>query len=142
MSKTTVVEQANITNIGFIQQAVRAINNGLEHKITIVENQKPRMYFSGQGEVCDYVLILPGKYDVGLKKNQKGTYDLVFDSHGNHVYSVLGSSHGKSQLKHVLNLVQEYQKAAVLAQAAAQGLPIESVSYDKNGNLHILASIY
>lgn len=47
-------------------------------------NAQPRYYGSAYGgresKSCDYVLRLPGKYDLGLKKNAGGTYDFVADN--------------------------------------------------------------
>lgn len=51
---------------------------GKEVELTINKNACPRYYY-GAGEKCDLVLTLPGRYDLGFKKQENGTYGLVAD---------------------------------------------------------------
>lgn len=71
-----------------IEDAAKALG------VDLSQNAKPRYYGSTYGgsesKPCDYVLKLPGKYDLGLKKSADGTYAFVCDN------ELLSGSYGQN----------------------------------------------
>src|ERR687892_701427 len=57
-------------------EAIKAAAKALG--IEVVANAKARFYM-GFSDTCDLVLKLPGRYDLGLKRNDTGTYSFVCD---------------------------------------------------------------
>ena len=90
--------------------------------VTVVQREKARFY-SGYSEQCDYVLQLPGRYDLGLKQMPDGTFYFVCDEEvlsdtenvrNGEALRILGRRAGR--------FLQEYQAAVVLKQAREAGL--------------------
>lgn len=88
---------------------------------------KPRYYYSGstvygdEAIECDYVVPLPGRYDLGLKKQTDGSYSFVCDS------ELLSGSYGRGSEGRALlgenasKLINEYVYAAAQMDAAISG---------------------
>ncbi len=113
----------------------------------LVENAKPRMYYTKQGEQCDYVLKLnDGQYDVGFQHQDDGSYAPVMDTWGGHVGNQIGadvsvcpmpnSAEGKAQ--HAMGkFMQNYSRNAAVNAAVAQGYSVEGTEVDAEGNVHL-----
>ncbi len=72
------------------EASIKAACNEMDLKFRI--NSKVKGYY-GAGETCDIVIEVPNSpYEVGLRRNGKGGYDLIYDRFGNHVEKVLGKN--------------------------------------------------
>jgi hypothetical protein len=70
------------------EASIKAACNELDLKFRL--NSKVKGYY-GHGETCDMVIEIQGSpYEVGLRRNGKGGYDLIYDKFGGHVEKVLG----------------------------------------------------
>lgn len=107
MSHFTTIK-TKIADIEALRLAVKEM--GLE----LVPNQRPRGY--RMGDLCDYVVRLKGPYDVGLKKNPTGTYDIVADWWMDHVESEVGPGAGR--------LLQAYACQKVMLEARKKGYSV------------------
>jgi len=109
---------SQITDIDVLRVALQ--NMGLTLKV----GGKPRYYYTDakmyndEAPECDYVVSLPGKYDLGLKRNdQTQSYDFVCDS------ELLSGSFGRdSEGRKILGenaskLMNEYVWAAAQQEA-------------------------
>lgn len=100
MSHTTTLRGIKMTDAHAIEQAVADLKaKGIS--ISLLKNAKPRMYYAHQAaEVgnCDYVLKLPGRYDVGFKKDAKtGEYVVFMDTWGGDIKNAIGAACPLSQ---------------------------------------------
>ncbi len=145
MSHTTTLSNVAIRDISALRTAVTELQkSGIDCEL--VEGGVPRMYFTEQGEECEYVLKLKdGKYDVGFKyESDQGAYVPVLDTYANHVGKQIGatcpmpsSAEGKAQ--HAMGkLMQGYAKNAAINAAVQQGYSVDQVTVDDDGNCHVL----
>jgi len=91
--------------------------------VDVIERAAPRFYFSGSERdvMCDLVLKLPGRYDLGLKRNAENAFDFVCDNEllsgnfgrGSEGRQLLGEQAGR--------LKQEYAVAVAMKQARLKG---------------------
>lgn len=107
MSHFTVV-RTKISDIEALRLAVKEM--GLE----LLQSARPRGYY--MGELCDYVIRLKGPYDVGLKKNPNGTYDIVTDWWMGYVEREVGPGAGR--------LLQTYACQKVTLEARRRGYSV------------------
>jgi len=148
MSHTTRLKTVSIKSITAVRAAVQALQaKGV--RVELKEKVKPRAYYGEtQIGVCDYVLYLPdGQYDVGLDRQEDGTYAPVFDEWGSHVGRKLGADvnacpmpttmEGRAQHQ-IGQFMQEYTKAATIEAAIAQGYMVESATVDDQGQCHLV----
>lgn len=82
MSHITHV-QSQVNNADALRAAVKALQE--QHpEISLEENAAPRYWgslFGGtEATVCEYVLRLPGKYDLGFKQQDDGSYSFQCDT--------------------------------------------------------------
>ena len=145
MSHTTTLSNVAIRDIQALNKAVSELQaDGINCEL--VEKAVPRMYFSEQGEECDYVLKLKdGKYDVGFKyESKQDAYVPVLDTYNNHVGKQIGatcpmpgSPEGRAQ--HAMGrLMQGYAKNAAINSAVKNGYSVDQVTVDEEGNCHVL----
>lgn len=151
MSHTTTIDGISITDPTAIRKAVDNLRNrGVN--ISLVENATPRMYYSHQEKevgVCDFVLKLPdAKYDVGLKKQEDGSFAPIFDEWANSVGGQIGGQCSIPQTAEEKSLwavgafSQEYNKEAAIAAAQAQGYSVQSATTDTDGNVNLVFAGY
>ena len=90
--------------------------------ISVMQKAKARFY-AGSSDVCDFVLQLPGRYDLGLKLMADQTYHFVCDEEvlsetenvrNSDALRVLGKRGGR--------FLQEYHAAVAMTQARQAGL--------------------
>ncbi|GJL49227.1 MAG: hypothetical protein NPIRA01_04540 [Nitrospirales bacterium] len=129
MSHLTTI-QSQIKFPEAILQAAHALG------ITVSHQAKARFY-AGHSEPCEYVLQLPGKYDLGLKLMPDHTYHFVCDEEvlsetenvrNGDAMRVLGKRAGR--------FLQEYQAAVAFKQAQEAGLTFQRHTLS-NGTLQI-----
>ena len=148
MSHTTTINNVVIRDVSALRRAVEELQaKGVQ--CSLLENAKPRMYYTRQEEQCDFVLRLDnarynGKnYDIGFQKQADGTYSAIFDEWGNAVAGEIGATcpmpgtpEAQSQW-HIGQLLQGYAKFAAMNAAAAQGYIVESATMDADGNVNL-----
>ena len=145
MSHTTTLSNVAIRDISALRKAVTELQqSGVNCEL--VEGGVPRMYFSKQGDECEYVLKLnDGKYDVGFKyESDQDAYVPVLDTYSGHVGKQIGamcpmptSQEGKAQ--HAMGkLMQGYAKNAAINAAVQQGYSVDQVTVDDDGNCHVV----
>ncbi len=152
ISHTTTLSSIAIRDIAALRQAVAKLRDkGVNCEL--VENQRPRMYFTEQGEECEYVVKLPdGRYDVGLKLQADGSYAPVFDEYSGHVGGQIGAdanvcpmpdrSDEEGRAQHAIGrLLQFYAEAAAINAAVAQGYSVDGTTTDEAGNIHVLVGV-
>jgi hypothetical protein len=117
--------------------------------VPVLENTKPRYYRDALGlsyqsytkdesVVCDFVLTLPGKYDLGLKRNQEGKYEYVCDN------ELLSGSYGKLDLSrrflgdNAEKLMTAYGNAKVELMLLNSGIPFERVTLENGDTQYIV----
>jgi hypothetical protein len=147
MSHTTTLNGLAIKDV----QAMRTTIAELQGKginINLLENTKPRMYFGNQHGECAFVLSLPdSKYDVGLDRQEDGSFIPVFDEYQGHVGNQLGADQSvcpmprdsEDRALHAIGqFSQGYAKNAAINAAAAQGYSVTDTSVDDEGNVHLI----
>lgn len=149
MSHTTTLKGVAIRDVQAMRAAVAALKaKGVD--CDLVENETPRMYYTKQGETCDFVLRLnKGRFDVGFTKQRDGTYAPQFDEWGRHVGNQIGadanvcpvptSPEGRAQHQ-IGQFMQEYTKAATVNAAVASGYSVDGSTVDERGNVHLTLS--
>lgn len=118
---------ANIENLDQLRRAALLLG------VPIVEQAVPRYYYTGAGgnlgneaEVCDLVLKLPGRYDLGVKI-ENGKARFVCDS------ELLRGEYGRaSQGRQIVgedavNLYTAYEEAGVQLMCEREGLTYSRV---------------
>ena len=150
MSHTSTIRSMNIRSTPAIRHAVAELKReGVN--CDLVENAKPRMYYSSQGEVCDFVIKLhDGKYDVGLKKDAEGNYEIMLDTWGGHVSGQIGADvamcplpgteEGRTQHA-VGRFAHHYNKKVAIDAAIAAGHSVNDVHVDDQGRAHIRVGV-
>lgn len=61
-----------ITDLSALQQAAHALRCSLQ-------TGGQARFYGGLSEPCDYVLALPGRYDLGFKRQSDGSFSFVAD---------------------------------------------------------------
>lgn len=141
MSHTTKIKSVAIRSISAVREAVKRLQaQGVQCEL--VENQRPRMYYNNQHGVCPYVLKLQGRYDVGLDRQEDGSYVPVFDSWEGDIskqigVSAKGLSGEEEQAANIGRFMQEYGRAVTMEAAMAQNLMLESETRDEQGTYHL-----
>src|SRR5712691_10360994 len=113
--------KSQVTDIECLRIALAAMG------LTLQVGGRPRFYFSGndmydkESIECDYVVPLPGRYDLGLKRQAEGSYNFVCDS------ELLSGNFGRGKEGRTLlgenasKLINEYVYAAAQMDAAVTG---------------------
>lgn len=135
-----VTIESEIKDIRCVEEAIKALNkNNTNRAITITKNSAPR-YYSGTGPVCDYVVVLPDRYDLGLKKNGN-KFEIVAD---NELIGGRSSSdrYGKNDLGRALIgedcrfFKQECAVAAIEKAAKKKGQKVKRIN-NANGTISL-----
>ena len=146
MSHTTTLKGIAIKDTTAIEQAVADLQaKGVS--ISLLRDTTPRMYFREQEReigVCEYVLKLPGRYDVGLKWDaEKQEYTAYMDTWGGDVRNAIGaacplpSTDRDREGEHAIGaFTQRYGVNAAKNQAAAQGYMVTERAAE-DGTIHL-----
>lgn len=143
MSHTTTIKSVQIRDLNALRKAVNALKErGVN--CDLVSNARPRMYFERQEEICDHVLKLhDGRYDVGFRLQEDGSYAPIFDEYAQHVSNQIGGRCAIPQNSEeravwaMGQLAQEYGKFAAIHAAEAQGYQVLSTTYDEKNNVQL-----
>ena len=106
------------------EASIKAACNEMNLKIRL--NSKVKGYYGHGDTVCDIVIEIEGSpYEVGLRRNGKGGYDLIYDKFGGHVEKVLG--------KDCKKLVESATYHKVTKTARKLGFMIQRKNKEKGG---------
>jgi hypothetical protein len=147
MSHTTSIKGIKIVNIDALRLAVSDLAASGK-KVELVENATPRAYFDNQEGmgVADYVIKLAdAKYDIGLYKQQDGTYEPRTDFWGHSVEGVLGAKATDKQYTEQARLGLLFQAYAVNAaeqQARMEGKMTMRQSDPETGRVTLVVTGY
>jgi hypothetical protein len=143
MSHTTTLKGLKFVDMVALQQAVDYLRDieGIRN-ISLVQNSRPRMYYREQEVMCDYVVKLPGKYDVGFVKQSDGTYAPIFDEFQNYVREWIGAPPSVKEggpVLHISRLADLYGVHAAKNQLAQDGYGYNSnIYYSEEDNSYCL----
>ncbi len=142
MSHTTEIKSVPLRDEAAIRQAVRELENaGVD--LEFLENVVPRMYYRNQSGACDYVIKLrQSRYDVGLKKQDDGSYSAVFDAWDGDIRSQIGAKYRVANTDHkaenIGKFLQQYSKHAAMNAAVNSGYQVLGESLDEGtGEIHL-----
>lgn len=143
MSHTTAIKGVQITDVAALRSAVNDLNKaGVQ--CTLIENAKPRAYYSDQEGLgmADLVLQLPNaQYDVGLYKQDKN-YEARTDFYGGSVERQLGVKDDsvKGDQKKLGKLYQMYAVNATERSLAMKGISSRRTT-KQDGTIQLMAQV-
>lgn len=111
--------------------------------LVVVENARARFFF-GTSELLDLVIPLPGRYDLGLKRTNNGSYELIADEEligGRSGTDGFGRGDAGRKLlgEDCRRLKVEYAFAVLQAQARKRGQSIRRENLE-NGKVRVTIS--
>lgn len=136
MSHTTRIKGIKIMDVVALEAAIKELSErGM--KISLLKDATPRSYYTGSGRTqegmgkADYVVKLDSsRYDIGLYKQDDGSYEARTDFWGTDVEKVLGARASKPENKEQAKLGKLYQAYgihAAIGQARKKGLTVRRV---------------
>lgn len=115
MSHTTAIKAVKITSLTALKAAITTLaQNGM--KISLQEGGVPRAYYPDQPGMghADFVIKLGGcPYDIGLYKQDDGSYEPRTDFFRGHVESVLGAKASSPEYAEQAKLGRLFQAYAI-----------------------------
>lgn len=133
MSHTSTIKGIKITNIAALEAALKELTeNGT--KLTLIKDATPRAFYPDQKGLgkADYVIkIHAAPYDIGLYKQDDGSYEPRTDFWQKHVEKVLGvpaASPEKADQAKLGKLFQMYAVCAATAVARSQGKMVRRIN--------------
>lgn len=133
MSHTSSITAVKITSIPALQAAVAELNS-VGVKCSLVQNETPRAFYANQEGLgkADYVLRLTdAKYDIGLYRQDDGTYQARTDFWGGSVEKCLGAAASKpenAEQARMGRLFQLYGVHAATMEARRKGLSVRRIT--------------
>lgn len=123
---------SHFVEIGVEVRDIEALKDACaELGLNVVADSEARGYKPtyGRGKAAtlaaDYVIVLPGPYDVAVIRGEGGVYSMQADTYNGHVEKVLGAGMGR--------LKQLYAAAKVTRDARKKGMRVTSST--RNGKL-------
>lgn len=127
MSHNITLSGVKFTDMSLLGEIVRDLSKGQAHldmRATIFRT------YAGQPNKCDAAIKLPGKHDIGLKKNADASYTPVFDPYD--MMPVFRADKGFSMIG---ELQREYGLQQAEYEAAQNGFSTERVTDHKTGTI-------
>lgn len=132
MSHTSSISAIKIVSVSALRAAVTELaSQGI--KCSLIENAVPRAYFTNQTGMgkADFVLKLDAaKYDIGLYKQDDGSYEARTDFYGGTVEAVLGgkaTNAERTDQAKLGKLFQAYGLHVTMDEARRKGLSCKRV---------------
>lgn len=133
MSHNIILSGVRYDDLQLLSDVVRDLSKG---QASFKRNQKTFRTFPGQPTDCDHCIEMPGRHDIGLKRNAQGSYDMVFDPYGmDRVFQAQGGDYIYGETA-IGALAQEYVLRAAEIRAAQQGYTTQRIP-GKNGNVSL-----
>jgi hypothetical protein len=133
VSHNIVLTGVRYDDLRLLGEVVKDLSKG---KATLKRDQKNFRTYSGQPTNCDHCIAMPGRHDIGLRRNKEGSYDMIFDPYGmDNVFQAKGGKYiyGESAIGAV---AQEYVLRAAEIRAAQQGYTTNRIP-GKDGNISL-----
>ena len=108
--------------------------------VTLGGAGKVRFYFEGtldEDNRADYVIKLPGRYDIGFKQNADGTLTVISDSEALSGHYRRGDDASRILGENLGLLRQEYTHAKMMAMCSARGQVMQRGERQKDGSFLI-----
>jgi hypothetical protein len=105
MSHMNVYRSA-LFNLDAVAEACRRLG------LTFVPNQTQARFYREQQEPCDHAILIPNsRYEVGLRRQEDGSYALVMDEYDQKLKSLMGEQ-GQRFLQHygIAAAILQYQQ--------------------------------
>lgn len=141
MSHTTSIKAVKIQSVTALRAAVAELAQ-TGTRISLQEGGTPRAYFANQAGMgaADFVIRLDdSKYDIGLYKQQDGSYEARTDFFGNEINKVLGGTPTKPEYREQAQmgkLFQMYGIHAATETARRKGHTVRRIT-GKNGLIQL-----
>jgi hypothetical protein len=146
MSHTTSIKGIKLMDIKFVKDAVAELaKKGM--KISVVPDAVPRAYYAnqqGMGKANFVIKLDDAKYDIGLYKQDDGSYEPRTDFFGGSVQKLLGVEATKkenTEQAKIGKLIQLYGIHAATDKARKQGLTVRRVE-GKEGAVKLVIAGY
>lgn len=102
----------------------------------IIEDQEGvqvRGYF-GETQSAEFKILTRTHYDIGFKKNEEGSYELIGD------WELMPKVADIEQKSFTNWLKREYAKEMILKTAQEKGYEVEQISENENGEIQLVVS--
>lgn len=123
MSHNITLSDVRIKDMNLLGNIVHSMSKG---EAKLVNPATDFRTYRGQPTECDAKIAMPGKHDVGLKKNTDGTYTPVFDPYS--MTPVFRAPQGHNMIG---GLLREYALQEAEYEAAQRGFTAERVESEK-----------
>jgi hypothetical protein len=147
MSHTTSIKAIKIVDINALQAAIDELNQkGV--KCSLVADAQPRAFYPNQQGMgkADYVIKLDAsRYDVGLYKQEDGSYEARTDFWGGDIEKLLGGKATSDEYKESAKLGRLFQLYGVNAtqnKLRMQGKSVRRVENEQTGQIQLVATGY
>lgn len=101
MSHTATIKGVKIQSITALEATIKELNTqGI--RVSLTPNATPRAYFTdqkGMGKADFVINVLDCKYDIGLYKQEDGSYEPRTDFWGGHIEKIFGIPTDKTEMK-------------------------------------------
>jgi hypothetical protein len=142
MSHTTSIKAVKIQSVNALRSAIAELNSS-GTRLTLKENATPRAYFANQAGLgkADFVVEVHGaKYDIGLYKQEDGSYEARTDFWGGSVQAVLGgtaTTQERAEQAKMGKLFQMYGIHAATEAARRKGLSVRRITDASTGTIKL-----
>lgn len=133
MSHNIVLTGVRYDDLRLLGEVVNDLSNG---QAKLMRNQKTFRTYPGQPTDCEHCITMPGRHDIGLRRNKEGSYDMIFDPYDmNRVFQAKGGNVYGGEAA-IGALAQEYVLRAAEIRASQQGYTTTRIP-GKNGNISL-----
>jgi hypothetical protein len=147
MSHNVLIQNVKITSLDALRRAVTELQ-GEGINVALLDKQTFRTY-RGQSNKCDMCISLPGEnHDVGMRLNQNGYYDLIYDPYGMHKDGTgvscefrQGDVYDYSRIA-IGKLLQRYSTCVTEDTFATQGFPTVRELDAESGDVFVIAETF
>lgn len=143
MSHTTKINAIEIRDVAAVAAAIKdMIADG--KKLELIANAKPRAYFNNQNGMgqADFVVKLHNApYDLGLYKQEDGSYEIRTDFWAGKVERELGVKPFQTPQQKLGQFYQAYSTAVVMNKLKASGKMVSRIKA-KDGSVKLVAQGY
>lgn len=123
MSHNITLSGVKITDLSLFGKICAELSN---HQAKLVNPATTFRTYPGQPDKCSAKIEMPGRHDVGLIKNEDGSYSPVFDPY--RMSTELKSPYGRNYIGSAL---QEYALQEAEYQAAQNGMSVTRILGEK-----------
>lgn len=140
MSHTTSIKAVKIQNIDALRSAIEEMNQS-GTRLTLETGGKPRAYSTNQAGLgpADYVIrVAEASYDIGLYKQDDGSYEARTDFWNGSVERVLGGKATNAERREQAKLGKLFQMYGVhvaTQQARRKGLSVRRMTNAETGKI-------